>query len=86
LNLLEKIQSLFGVGNIYIKKITLLILFLFCFAQALFFCFCFLVQSNKDLEIIIKHFDNYPLISNKFADYELFKRALELIKKKIKNI
>lgn len=33
----------------------------------------------KDLAVLIDHFDNYPLITKKRADYELFKRALELI-------
>jgi hypothetical protein len=41
-----------------------------------------MVQSKDDLEIIIKHFNNYPLISNKFADYLLFKQAFELFKNK----
>jgi hypothetical protein len=67
LNVLEKIQSFFGVGNIYIKKDN---------------SAYFLVQSIQDLEIIIKHFDNYPLISNKFADYQLFKQVFELVKDK----
>lgn len=42
----------------------------------------FLALSEKDLEIIIKHFDNSPLISNKFADYQLFKQVFELVKNK----
>jgi hypothetical protein len=29
------------------------------------------VQSVKDLKGIINHFDKYPLITNKRADYEL---------------
>jgi len=41
-----------------------------------------MVQSKDDLGIIIKHFDSYPLISDKFADYLLFKQALELFKNK----
>jgi hypothetical protein len=28
------------------------------------------------------HFDNYPLITQKFVDYQLFKRALDIIKSK----
>jgi hypothetical protein len=57
-----------SVGNIYIRKKD-------NYAQ-------FLVQSEKDLEIIIQHFNNYPLISNKFADYQLFKQAFDLFKNK----
>ena len=40
------------------------------------------VKSLKDLNIIIDHFDKYPLISQKWADYELFKLAVSLIKNK----
>ena len=40
------------------------------------------VKSLKDLNIIIDHFDKYPLISQKWADYELFKSAVSLIKNK----
>ena len=41
-----------------------------------------MVQSKDDLDILIKHFNSYPLISNKFADYMLFKQAFELFKNK----
>lgn len=37
---------------------------------------------SKDLAVIIDHFDNYPLITQKRADFELFKLAVELINKK----
>ena len=41
------------------------------------------VNSVKDLNnIIIPHFENYPLISKKRADFILFKSAVELIYKK----
>jgi hypothetical protein len=40
------------------------------------------VQSTKDLAIIIKHFDEYPLITQKRGDFELFKMAFELIQSK----
>jgi len=40
------------------------------------------VSSAKDLAIIIEHFDKYPLITQKLADYKLFKQAVELIKRK----
>ena len=33
----------------------------------------------KDLAVLIDHFDNYPLITKKRADFELFKRVLGLI-------
>jgi hypothetical protein len=40
------------------------------------------VFSQKDISIIIAHFDKYSLITNKLADYTLFKQAFELIKNK----
>lgn len=42
----------------------------------------FRVLSINDLNVIIEHFDQYPLITKKWADYLLFKQALELIKTK----
>lgn len=64
--LLEKIQSYFSCGNILQGKNN-----------------CqFRVTSIKDLEVIIRHFDNYPLISQKWSDYQLFKLAFELVKNK----
>ncbi len=40
------------------------------------------VRSFKNLDRIIAHFDKYPLISQKYADYLLFKDAISLIKNK----
>lgn len=40
------------------------------------------VRSIKDLLVIIKHFDAYPLLSQKQADYQLFKEVYLLIKNK----
>ena len=40
------------------------------------------VGSIKYLEIIINHFDKYPLITQKWSDYQLFKQAFLLIKDK----
>nr|QIJ45925.1 hypothetical protein [Calonectria ilicicola]QIJ45966.1 hypothetical protein [Calonectria ilicicola] len=40
------------------------------------------VESLAGLEIIINHFDKYPLITKKQADYKLFKLAHNLIKNK----
>jgi LAGLIDADG DNA endonuclease family protein len=36
------------------------------------------VRSLKDLAIIIKHFEEYPLLSKKRADFELFKDSVQL--------
>ncbi len=40
------------------------------------------VSSVKDLLVIIDHFERYPLITHKVADYILFKRVLELMNRK----
>ena len=40
------------------------------------------VESLKDLSLIINHFDKYPLITKKQADYALFKSAYNLIMSK----
>ena len=40
------------------------------------------IQSIKELQVIIDHFDKYPLITQKLSDYILFKQAVELIKNK----
>ena len=38
-----------------------------------------LIISNKELSVLIEHFNKYPLITKKRADFELFKRAVDLI-------
>ena len=40
------------------------------------------VRSYKDMQIIIDHFDRFPLITNKLNDYILFKLAYDLFIKK----
>lgn len=42
----------------------------------------FKVQSVKDLAVIINHFEKYPLITKKWADYQLFRQALMLVRQK----
>ena len=42
----------------------------------------FKVQSVKDFKIIIDHLDKYQLITKKWADYQLFKYAYNLILQK----
>ncbi len=65
--LLELIQKYFGVGNITKQGKDMI---------------HYRVSSVKDLQVIMDHFDKYPLITYKLADYLLFKRAFELIKRK----
>lgn len=38
----------------------------------------FRVESIKDLAKVINHFDSYPLITKKYADYILFKKAYNI--------
>jgi hypothetical protein len=40
------------------------------------------VSSKKDLAVILDHFDKYPLLTQKRADFLLFKRIIELMKNK----
>ena len=66
--LLEQIQSYFGVGSINYKHGSEVIKYY--------------VQSIKDLARIIDHFEKHPLITQKLADYELFKQVFEIISNK----
>jgi len=65
--LLEQIKSYFCAGDFY-KSGT-------CTIQ-------YRVESVKDLQVIIEHFNKYTLQTQKRADYELFKQALALIQNK----
>jgi len=40
------------------------------------------VRSINDLAIIIAHFDQYPLISQKWSDYQLFRQAFQIVNRK----
>lgn len=64
--LLKDIQNSIGssVGKIYNPKVDLVQLRVF---------------SVKDLLKVFKHFDQFPLFTQKQADYELFKQAVNLI-------
>lgn len=68
LKLLEAIQRTFNVGKIYKHGIDSM---------------QYRVSSLSNLQVIIEHFDKYPLITQKRADYLLFKEAVNLIKKNI---
>jgi hypothetical protein len=69
LNLLNRIQSFFGVGTIYIDKSR---------GSA-----TYSVSRLKDFtNVIIPHFDNNPLSTQKQADFKLFKMVIELINQK----
>jgi hypothetical protein len=65
---LEKIQeSLGGVGKIYKHGP---------------FSIQLRVYLMEELKILINYFDKYPLITQKYADYQLFKQAFLLIDNK----
>ena len=40
------------------------------------------VGALEDIQVIIKHFNNYPLITQKWSDFQLFKQAVELVEGK----
>ena len=62
---MEDIQSFLGVGKLYKHGKNSV---------------QYRVESIKDLQVIIDHFDKYPLISAKIVDYILFKKAFYIIK------
>ena len=66
LALLELIKAFFGVGTIGVQGQK---------------CVQLRVYSIEDLEVIISHFDKYPLLTKKCSDYILFKKAFELVKR-----
>jgi len=66
--LLESIQKFLGVGKIYKHGKDSIE---------------FRVSGLKNLRIIIDHFDKYPLITQKHADYLLFKQAVSLVQEKV---
>lgn len=68
LNILYLIQEFFGVGKVYHHAEI---------EEA-----TFRVGSVKELDVIIKHFNMYPLLTQKLSDFTLFKEVLEIIKLK----
>lgn len=63
--LLHRIKDYFGVGGVCVHKKS---------ESAIFS-----VQSVKDCKVIIEHFDKYPLLTQKLADFELFKQAVGIL-------
>ena len=62
--LLERIQNYFGVGKIHKHGPQSIIL---------------RISSIKDLQVLFNHFDKYPLVTQKLADYNLFKLAYNIM-------
>lgn len=70
--LLRKIHSFFGVGIVHERKDRNMSYYS--------------VQSLRDItNVIIPHFDQYPLITQKKADYLLFKQAINLLNLKVQS-
>ena len=67
LSILKSIKSYLGVGGINQKSDGTCVYY---------------VRQFQDISILIDHFDKYPLITQKFADYLLFKSAFDVIKNK----
>ena len=65
--LLDGVQAYFGVGKVFKAEKNM---------------YRYMARSLKDLRIIIDHFDKYPLITQKRADFELFKKAVEILSNK----
>lgn len=66
ISVLYAVKDYFGVGSVTTKTKGCV----------------FYVQAIKDLGVILNHFDRYPLVTKKYADYLLFKLAINLIKDK----
>lgn len=65
-NLLKKIEASWEVGDIYHKENS-----------------CnFMVQSLRGLNVIVNHFEKYPLLTKKREDFLLFRQVVDLINQK----
>lgn len=64
LSLLKRINAFFGVGSITRHG-----------SESV----QYRVSTITDLKVIISHFDKYPLLTNKAADFKLFKSSVELV-------
>jgi hypothetical protein len=65
--ILEQIKSYLGVGNICNQGSNVV---------------RYQVKSIKELLVVIKHFDNYPLITQKLADYIIWKNIILMMQQK----
>jgi hypothetical protein len=66
LELVNSIKNFFSVGSVSISGEIA----------------CFRVNSREGLEVIISHFNNYPLLTHKRVDYELWKEAFSTMQNK----
>jgi hypothetical protein len=42
----------------------------------------YVVESIKELQVIVDHFNMYPLVTQKASDYLIFKQCFEIIKQR----
>lgn len=69
LSLLLKLQEIWGgIGSIYLNPTRNMV--------------NYSVDSNKDLTNLINHFEKYPLLTQKAADFILFKQVVKLLNNK----
>ena len=66
-NILKDIKSYLGVGKINQKSNGTCVYY---------------IRSFKEMDVLIDHFEKYPLLTQKQADYLLLKSAYKIIKKK----
>lgn len=66
IEILYLIQRFFGVGNVTLHGDAAL----------------YQAVKLSDLACIIEHFNNYPLKTQKYADFLLFKKAFDIVKNK----
>jgi LAGLIDADG endonuclease len=66
IEILEDIKYSLGVGRIYTSGTKVF----------------YRVENFNELQVIVDHFDNYPLVTNKKMDYTLFKECFNIIKDK----
>ena len=63
--LLERLKDFFKVGRVAMRSDDAVV---------------YEVSSLKDLQVILNHLEAYPLITDKWADLQLFKQVIELMK------
>jgi hypothetical protein len=66
IEILEDIKYSLGVGQIYTSGTKVF----------------YRVENFSELQVIVDHFDNYPLVTVKKMDYTLFKECFNIIKDK----
>jgi hypothetical protein len=66
ISILEQIKNTLQMGNIRTRSESVV---------------SYKIGSKKELQLLIDHFDKYPLVTCKFSDFLLFKQCFEIIKK-----